>query len=78
MQQCPACRKTIARPAAEGGVLLKGRYLRVTEKGKVVIACQHCGSELERLPVTGRLVLFQERAFAKSSLPQSESPQPAS
>jgi hypothetical protein len=49
-------------PAREGGWILKSRYVRVTPSGRILIACDRCGSELERLPATGRLVLCKRTA----------------
>ena len=44
-----------AKQASESGWVLKARYVRVTTQGRILIACDRCGSELERLLATGRL-----------------------
>ena len=64
--KCPHCAGTVLRPASEGGLLVKARYVRLTTDGRLVIKCG-CGSELERLEATGRLVLFQRPVSVKSS-----------
>gem|GEM_PF-3889585 len=55
--KCPVCRRNMARPAAEGGVLVKSRYVRITPAGRLLMACSHCGSEAES--IHGKLVLFR-------------------
>ena len=66
-----------AKQASEGGWVLKARYVRVTTQGRILIACGSCGSELERLPATGRLVLCQRKACAASSSGSSGNGPPA-
>jgi hypothetical protein len=63
--------------AREGGWILKSRYVRVTPNGRILIACDRCGSELERLPATGRLVLCKRQACAASSSGSSGNGPPA-
>jgi len=66
-----------AKQASEGGWVLKARYVRVTTQGRILIACGSCGSELERLPATGRLVLCPRKASAASSSSSSGNGPPA-
>ena len=66
-----------AKQASEGGWVLKARYVRVTTQGRILIACDSCGSELERLPATGRLVLCPRKASAASSSSSSGNGPPA-
>lgn len=52
------------QPSREGDgstVIGSPRYVRLTAEGKILIACPDCGTELERLPVTGKLALFRSR-----------------
>ena len=66
-----------AKQASEGGWVLKARYVRVTTQGRILIACDRCGSELERLPATGRLVLFKRTAASgPTSSPHSACAKP--
>lgn len=56
-QRCPACSAPISRPAGEGGVLLRNRYVRITPAGELVLGCPGCAQEVARAPLTGRFVL---------------------
>jgi len=64
---CPSCGVQVSKPATEGGIIVKAAYIRVTTAGKILFACATCKSELERVPATGRLVLFQRRPSKPSS-----------
>ena len=66
-----------ATPAREGGWILKSRYVSVTPSGRILIACDRCGSELERLPATGRLVLCQRKGSGPTSSGSSGNGPPA-
>lgn len=57
--QCPHCQQKVSRPAREGGVFLKARYVRLTREGALVMACAECGAESEQQARTGRLVLYR-------------------
>lgn len=43
---CPKCGKKIAKPAIEGGLLIKARYVRVATNGIIHVACRECGEEM--------------------------------
>lgn len=59
MTRCPSCDATVSRPADEGGTLVRNRYLRVSDDGRILLGCPGCGAELEatRSGLPGRLVL---------------------
>lgn len=59
--KCPACQRPIARPAQEGGMFIKARYLRFTTDGKIIFPCPECQAELEQ-GKTGRLTLTRTAA----------------
>lgn len=52
MTNCPVCRTQVVRPAAEGGVVLRNRYVRVTSEGEIVVGCPGCATELLAAPQT--------------------------
>ena len=58
--KCPHCGTDIGKAAWQGGILLRNRYLRVTAKGEMLIACPVCASELETRP-GAKLVLFRTK-----------------
>jgi hypothetical protein len=78
MREVPEPRLQRGRQARQRGrLVLKARYVRVTTQGRILIACGSCGSELERLPATGRLVLCTRKASAASSSGSSGNGPPA-
>ena len=59
---CPGCQERLVRNAREGGVILKNRYVRITdtEPPRIVVACSKCARELTiGTSIDGRLVLRQ-------------------
>jgi len=68
--KCPACEARVSKPAREGGLMIKG-HVRVTPEGKLMVVCK-CGSTLEHLMGTGRLVLRKLKAPEPSSSKSSE------
>ena len=63
--KCPVCEQPVSKPARQGGIMLKSRYVRVTVDGTILFACPGCANELERLH--GRLVLHGRPRSSRSA-----------
>lgn len=64
--KCPHCGANVSKPATDGGVLVRNRYLRVTAKGELLIGCPGCKRELEA-PMGARLVLYRTKPSQRPS-----------
>ena len=62
--ECPACHRLLSVPAREGGLMIKARYVRLTEDHRLVIGCPHCKAEV---PTTAPLRLSKLRRAATSA-----------